>query len=362
MPTLEVNIGKVYPGGPDSARFELRAEFNADDGITVLFGPSGAGKTLTLDAIAGFAEPDSGFIRFHGDTLFDRAQGVNLPARSRGMGYVFQKDALFPHMTVRGNLEFPLHASSADDRNGRVADMLETFRLWHVAGRRPHEVSGGERQRCAIARALLSRPRALLLDEPARGFDIGLRTRLYEILRRVRAEFGLPMLLVTHDLEEAFELADQMAVFLAGRVVQQGPPRELYERPASAAVADLFGLTNVFEGRVADQDRAGNSTRLETERFSVTTAYLEDCKEGEPVRFCISPERVVVAPLNGNRRDGQIELALTQAVSLPNQVRLEFADLLRVHVRPETYERQRTASRWGLEFPAGSVWVFPDQG
>ena len=183
---LAARIRKTFAPRPDSAGFTLDLEFSATHGITVLFGPSGAGKTLVLDAVAGFVRPDEGRILLDNDILYDGATEVFLPPQRRNCGYVFQNYALFPHMTLRENLEFAAERRPRLERHRRVTEMLEKFRLAEAAGRRPHEVSGGQRQRCSIARALIGEPKLLLLDEPATGLDAPLRAEFYdEALRRV---------------------------------------------------------------------------------------------------------------------------------------------------------------------------------
>src|SRR5579872_7501246 len=229
---LQARLRKTFHARSDSAEFSLDLEFRAAAGITVLFGPSGAGKTLTLDSIAGFVRPDEGRVLVDDQILFDAASGVCLAPRARHCGYVFQNYALFPHMTLRKNLEFALDRSPRLERHKQVTRMLEQFHLTEVAGRRPHELSGGQKQRCSIARALIGAPKLLLLDEPARGLDAPLRAELYTVLRQVRADFGTPILLVTHDLDECFELGDEMLVLREGRLVQSGTPRKVLEQPA----------------------------------------------------------------------------------------------------------------------------------
>src|SRR4051812_24612604 len=199
---LQARLRKTFPPKPDSAGFSLDLEFSASAGVTILFGPSGAGKTLVLDSIAGFVEPDEGRILLDDEILFDGAAGVNLRPQKRQCGYVFQNYALFPNMTVRENLAFAAERRPRLERHRRVTEMLEKFRLSEAAGRRPHEVSGGQRQRCSIARALIGAPKLLLLDEPATGLDAPLRAEFYGVLRQVQHEFKTPMLLVTHNLEE----------------------------------------------------------------------------------------------------------------------------------------------------------------
>src|SRR5271154_5676351 len=219
---IEAKIRKHYAPGPDSAGFLLDLEFRATAGVTVLFGSSGSGKTLTLDAIAGFVRPDEGRILLDDKILFDGAARVHLPPRSRRCGYVFQNYALFPHMTLRQNLEFAAERAPRLGRHRKVTEMLEKFHLGEVAGHRPYQLSGGQKQRCSIARALIGAPRVLLLDEPGRGLDARLRAEFYAVLRQVRQDFGTPMLLVTHDFEESLELGDEMLVMREGRIVQSG--------------------------------------------------------------------------------------------------------------------------------------------
>src|SRR6185312_16063205 len=219
---IRARLRKTFAARPDSAPFSLELEFQATAGVTVLFGPSGSGKTLTLDMIAGFVRPDDGRILLDDDILFDGAAGVNLAPQARNCGYVFQNYALFPHMTMRQNLEFAAERRPRLERHRRVNEMLERFRLTDAAGRRPHEVSGGQKQRCSIARALIGSPRLLLLDEPARGLDAPLRAELYSLLCEVRLDFQIPILLVTHDLDECFELAEEMLILRDGRIVQSG--------------------------------------------------------------------------------------------------------------------------------------------
>src|SRR5579859_3539243 len=166
---IHARIRKTFPPRTDSSGFALDLEFQAGAGVTVLFGPSGAGKTLVLDSIAGFLRPDEGRILLDDAILFDAASSVHLAPQARNCGYVFQNYALFPHMTLRQNLEFAADRIARLERHRKIGEMLEKFHLGEVAGRRPYELSGGQKQRCSIARALIGAPRVLLLDEPARG-------------------------------------------------------------------------------------------------------------------------------------------------------------------------------------------------
>src|ERR1700733_5051973 len=229
---IQARIRKTFPARNDSSGFSLDVEFSAGAGVTVLFGPSGGGKTMVLDSIAGFVRPDEGRILLDDAILFDGAAGVHLPPQARNCGYVFQNYALFPHMTLRQNLEFAAERRPRLERHRRVNEMIERFRLAETAGQRPHELSGGQRQRCSIARALIGAPKLLLLDEPGQGLDAPLRQEFYAVLRQVRADFKTPVLLVTHDLDECFELAEEMIVVREGRIVQTGKPSQILDSRA----------------------------------------------------------------------------------------------------------------------------------
>src|SRR3984893_14722912 len=184
---IQARIRKTFPALKDSSGFSLDVDFRAAAGITVLFGPSGAGKTMVLDSIAGFVRPDEGRILLDDAILFDGAARVHLSPQARNCGYVFQRYALFPHMTLRENLAFAAERRPRLERHRRVNEMIERFHWTEAAGRRPHELSGGQRQRCSIARALIGAPKLLLLDEPAQGLDALLRQDFYDALRQVRA-------------------------------------------------------------------------------------------------------------------------------------------------------------------------------
>jgi len=174
--------------------FDLDVELEVDTGLTVLFGPSGAGKTMTLRAVAGLLTPDAGHIAINGECLFDSAQGVNLPPQRRRVGYVMQDYALFPHLTVAENIAFGLTGHTAREKQLIVREMLEVMRLEGLGSRRPDRLSGGQQQRVALARALVIQPRVLLLDEPFAALDTPLRSRLRRDLVEVRQRFDLPIL------------------------------------------------------------------------------------------------------------------------------------------------------------------------
>jgi molybdate transport system ATP-binding protein len=348
---LELRLRKRYPPRADSAAFSLEIEFRAAGGVTVLFGPSGSGKTLTLDAIAGFVTPEEGRILLGDEILYDGAAGVNLPPRARHCGYVFQNYALFPHMTLRENLAFAAERRPRLERHRRVNEMLERFHLAEVAGRRPHEVSGGQKQRCSIARALIGSPKLLLLDEPARGLDAPLRAELYALLGQVRAEFQVPIVLVTHDLEECFELGDEMLVLHDGRLVQSGPPRAVAERPANVEVARLLGIFNLLEAEIAELDPQRNLSRLRLGEFLLTGPYFPGRLRGDRVWLCVRPDQLGVAAREGKPGPNQMPAQLLRTVETPRAVRLEFSGGVTVELPRTEFDKHKHTKEWLVGFP-----------
>lgn len=352
---IRARIRKKFPAGPESAPFSLDLEFEAGARTTVLFGPSGSGKTLTLDCIAGFVRPDEGRILLEDDLLFDAPTRVHLTPQQRRCGYVFQNYALFPHMTLRQNLEFAVERQPRAERRRRVDEMLGRFRLDDVAGRRPHQVSGGQKQRGSIARALIGSPRVLLLDEPARGLDAPLRAEFYAVLRQVGAEFRTPIVLVTHDLDECFELGQLMLVLRDGRLVQSGSPRDIVDKPANAEVARLLGLFNLLPVEIRALDPGRNTSRVRFEETDLLGTYYPGHLIGDHVTICVRADAVRAVPRNDRPGPNQIPLDLLRAVDGPAGVRLEFASDVTVEVAHGVYDP--AIRKWAVEFPPAAIKV-----
>lgn len=217
---FELNIKKEIRdrcGG----RFMLESSFCTDKNRVVLFGPSGSGKTLTLSAIAGLLRPDSGYIRINGRTLVDTEKGVFLKPSQRNIGLIFQDYSLFPHMTVRQNVAYGLKSlwrRLSPEDNARVDELLDIFGLTRLANSRPDQISGGQKQRTALARGIAVNPDLLLLDEPFSALDRPLRLRMYGELSSILASFNLPLVMVTHDPDEVEYFADTVVVYESGRV------------------------------------------------------------------------------------------------------------------------------------------------
>src|SRR5438445_242475 len=227
--------------------FELDLAISLPPGITILFGASGAGKTTLLDCIAGLARPDAGRIAIAESTLFDSSLGINVPPQRRRVGYVFQDLALFPHLSVEGNVEYGLSALEGQERGRRSAAILESFRIAHLRARRPGQISGGERQRVALARALVIDPGILLLDEPLAALDAAIKSKIVHDLRTWNQEHRVPVVYVTHSREEVFALGERAIVIENGRVIAQGTPHQVMSAPQHETVAQLAGFENIFD-------------------------------------------------------------------------------------------------------------------
>jgi sulfate/thiosulfate transport system ATP-binding protein len=268
-----------------------------DGELVALLGPSGSGKTTLLRIIAGLEVPDSGSVLFHGRDATDA------DVRERKVGFVFQHYALFGHMTIFENVAFGLRVKPRDVRpdeatiRAKVTELLKLVQLDSIAARHPHQLSGGQRQRIALARALAVEPKMLLLDEPFGALDARVRKELRRWLRRLHDEVHVTSVFVTHDQEEAMEVADRIVVMNQGRIEQDGPPDEVYDRPATPFVLQFLGDVNVFHGRLGAA--AG--------------------KEGE-VAFVRPHELDIVAAAG----PGTVEATLVQALTVGPNTRLEL--------------------------------------
>jgi molybdate transport system ATP-binding protein len=337
--------------------FILDVAFEVASGFTILFGASGAGKTTLLDCIAGLTTPDSGTISVGGRVLLDSSRSVDVPASKRRAGYVFQDLALFPHMTVEQNVAYGLAHLPQAERSKRTIAILGAFRIGHLAKRNAREISGGERQRTALARTLVTDPEVLLLDEPLAALDSPTKARIIDDLREWNRAHQIPILYVTHGREEVFALGERVLVIDSGRIVAQGTPHEVMAAPQQETVAQLAGFENVFDAVVE---------AVRPERGTMTCRVAG---EGGPLILETPLVRGGVgAELRVGIRAGDILLATSAPVGLsarnviPGRIKsLEQRDVIisaRVKCRVEMEVHLTLAARDALELsPGREVWL-----
>jgi ABC-type Fe3+/spermidine/putrescine transport system ATPase subunit len=337
-----VGLTKVYKGSTEASVDGIDMGI-ARGQLVALLGPSGCGKTTTMKMLAGLLEPTSGDVRFDGRSV------VDIPAEKRNVAMVFQKPLLFPHMSIGDNVAFGLRMRGVDrrTRRRRVSEMMELVRLPGMEARRPGQLSGGQEQRISLARSLITRPDILLLDEPLSQLDANLRIEMRDLIRQIQADLGITTVFVTHDQEEAVMLADRIALMLAGRIQQDGLPRDFYERPATQAVARFFGTRNFVPGRVSGR------------RFESVLGTLQlshDHPDGEGL-LVIRQEAIQI----GSGENG-FEARVERAMYLGTHVRVWAAAggvQLQFTVPPGVrYEGGETIT---LRLPTAQTWVVPKE-
>ncbi len=255
--TLQVDVTTVVGG------FSLAAKFASDGHVTALFGRSGSGKTTLVNLIAGLARPDHGMIRISDVTLVDTTKGINIPTHKRGVGYVFQEGRLFPHLSVRGNLTYGQRYGRTGDGGPSISEIAALLDIGTLLDRRPAGLSGGEKQRVAIGRALLASPRLLLMDEPLASLDQHLKGEILPYIERLRDEMKLPIIYVSHVVEEVARLADTLVLLDAGRVVAVGSVNDVFGRLDLRAQTGHFEAGVVLHARIFGHDNAAGTTFLD---------------------------------------------------------------------------------------------------
>ena len=348
--TVEVAIAGLL------GTFEYDVNLEAGGELLVLYGHSGAGKTLTLRAIAGLGGPDRGRIAIDDRPVFESAAGVDLPPQERRTGYVVQDPTLFPHLTVEENVLIGVEESPAAQE--RYRELQEVLHIGELDARRPHELSGGQQQRVALARALVRPTDVLLLDEPFSALDEELRQDLRSELVRLQRSLGVPILFVTHDLREAHLIADRIAVMDEGRVLQLAPREVVFSEPATRRVAELTGVRNLFQGTIEDG-------HVRVEGFSLRLAGVD---ASGPVDVGIRSERC-----NLRRFDPDDELPpnclvanVVEDLAFGNTHTLRLVPegagpTVEVEVAVRPYEVLGVAgrSRWVVELPAADLQIMP---
>jgi molybdate transport system ATP-binding protein len=296
--TVEVDIEKKFYGRKNIKRkeknpsFSMHCSFDAGSDFVVLFGCSGSGKTTALRCIAGLETPDAGTIRVNDTLYFDSKKKVNLPPQKRKIGYMFQENALFPHMNVRQNIEFGLKGMSSMEKMDKANEMLDLVGIEELEFAYPDELSGGQKQKVALARALAPNPEVLLLDEPFSSLDTIIKLRLRKELQVIQKKLGIPVIFITHDPMEAFTMADQMVVFDNGKVQQLGSPENIFYQPKTRYVAELVGFSNLFDDAVVEGHGEGaECTFLWSLGTEITAPYIRRVA-GERVSWGVRPENI----------------------------------------------------------------------
>jgi len=289
MLTARIRKERRSAGG---SSFVLDVSIEVSPGITILFGPSGAGKSTLLDCIAGLARPDEGQIMAGGEVLFDSARGIHVPAPERRTAYVFQTLALFPHLSAEENVAYGLRDFHREERREQVAAILKAFRVEKLRKQRPGGISGGERQRIALARSLVTEPRMLLLDEPLTGLDAELKAAIVDDLRAWNAAKGIPILYVTHSREEVDALGERVIALDNGRVASTGAPMEVLDAPRRIKLAQAAGFENLLSATVLDLREADGVMRV---RLGESACEIE-----VPLGYAAAGNRVQVAVRAGD--------------------------------------------------------------
>ena len=290
--TLAIDVERRFPAGP-TVRARLEVPLRGAP-VTVLFGPSGSGKTTVLRCVAGLERPDAGSVRFGGEAWSEGGR-LLVPPQRRGVGLLLQDHALFPHLTVAANVAFGLGGRPRAARAARVREVARRLRVEELLPRRPAEISGGQRKRVALARALAPEPRLLLLDEPLSALDAPTREELRGELRALLAASGVPAIVVTHDRVEALALGDRLAVLAEGGIRQVGPVLEVLATPADLAVARVVGTENVLPARVLRRE-AGLAT---VDAGGLELVGVDPGHLGGEAFACFRAEEVVVEEGSG---------------------------------------------------------------
>jgi molybdate transport system ATP-binding protein len=374
MSLIDVELLKHYPG------FTLDVHWRAQGGTVALFGPSGAGKTVTLECLAGLIRADTGRVQVLGRTLYDAVKGVDLPPRDRRLGTVLQGFGLFPHLTVEQNLAFGIDRLSPDARTRRTQELVERLQLGDVRKLKPSALSGGQQQRVALGRALAPDPDLLLLDEPLAALDGPLRRVLRDELTTTLRGFGKMAVVVTHDLAEACQLADQIVVYDRGRVVQSGPKHEVLSHPASTRVATALGVRNILDGAVL---QSGPEEVQIVWRGHLLVASYEHGDvgppgQGERIAFFIRPEHVQLMRKDrygaeGDRRTNRIPGVIVDEVDMGATVSLRFLADAKSEPPARGYDLEIEVSRlvheklcvhydrrWEVTIQPGAIQLFPN--
>lgn len=318
--------------------------------ILVILGPSGSGKTTILRAISGLYTPASGNVRCTGEQWLDTDSGINLPVQQRHIGMVFQNYALFPHNTALQNIMLPLTRAGKEQKRAVAENLLRAMNMQGLGERYPHQLSGGQQQRVALARALARDPRVLLLDEPFSAVDQQTRRKLVRELVGLRQRFKLPIIHVTHDLNEARRIADRLCVIHHGTTLQSDTPDQVMNHPHSADVASLIGHYNIFRGKVIEHDHDAKITRIEWQGYALTTRYRPEFEPDTETDWVIPSDSIILhrrdRPSQGERENpvkGHIDEYIPLGETTSLTIASEQEQLLYLSVPTHVARRNRLA-------------------
>jgi molybdate transport system ATP-binding protein len=348
-------VARICKGrrGAKHAAFLLDVAFELPAGITIFFGPSGAGKSTVLDCIAGLARPDTGRIVIGDTVVFDAERRIDVAPQHRRVAYVFQSLALFPHLTAEENVGYGLAHLPAAEQKARAARILEGFRVDRLATHKPEELSGGEKQRVALARSLVTEPRVLLLDEPLSGLDAELKSAIIDDLRAWNAAKKIPILYVTHSRDEVDALGERVIALDHGSVASEGAPRSVLDAPRRKRIAQAAGFENLLSGTVADLRESDGvmRVRLGKTELEVPLGYA---RVGDRVRVAVRAGDILLAKEKPRGLSARNVLE-GRIVSLEERgtivaARVDCGDVFQVQIT-------RGAAREMELLPGGNVWV-----
>ncbi len=333
----QARLGKKIPPA-----FSMDLELPVASGITAIYGPGGAGKTLLLELLAGLATPDSGRILLEDRILFDAAAHVDVPPQARRCGYIPAKESLFPHFTLERNLAFAARHFARLERHRRVAEMLERFELTAVAGSLPHLLAPDQQLRGEVARMLLAEPRLILLDQ---------REWNDKLLDAIRAASPAPIVLVAANLDLCCTAASTLVLLDRGRILQRGAPREVLDAPDSVDAARLLGIANVFEAEIVALDPGRHTSRLQFDGFELAGPYIPGHFRGDRISIGIYPGDLRVHAGDAPSPLNSIRLRLVKTSMRSQTVRLEFDKGIVTDLPLAAYARAKDNKSWQVEFP-----------
>lgn len=355
---FEVRINKMLPG------FSLKVSFSINREILAIVGPSGSGKSLTLQCISGLMNPDEGYINVNGRVLYDSENGLDLPSQERKIGYVFQNYALFPHLTVYDNIAFGISRHDRTKIDERVCYLLEKMHLSDFKHRHPRHLSGGQQQRIALARALAPEPEILLLDEPFSALDTQVRGELERELLAIHDFYKGNIIFVSHNLEEAYRLSSQIAVYDAGRILQLGPKNDLINAPASKTVARLTGVRNLAEGVIENIDdcRATVLVKEWNERLCISLNSSDNYRQNQKITVGIRPEYIRIEErCTGNMLKAKVVEAVDGVSSYRYCFRIENGSEKGFHLEAEASKLEAPYIPAGktccLQLPSNRIFI-----